>query len=144
MKIRITIPSDPAYLELIRNLVKQSMPSDRFETVTVDNIVQAIDEACSNVIEHSYEMKRNNDLSMTIDSDDEKVAFLIEDTGIGINVKEVKKPDVEEYVRKRMDGGFGRYIIANVMDEVKYSRRGKKNRLRLVKYFNGKDQQEEV
>ncbi len=129
---------------MIRHLIRQAMPPHRFETVTVENIVQAVDEACSNVIEHSYEMKRNRDFKMTMDADDEKVAFIIEDKGIGINITEVKKPDVKEYVRQRKDGGFGRYIIANVMDEVKYSSRGGKNTLTMVKFFNGKGQQEEV
>jgi anti-sigma regulatory factor (Ser/Thr protein kinase) len=118
------------------------MPVGRFPEVTIEHIVQAVDEACSNVIEHSYGMVRNNELSMTMNSDKKKVTFLIEDTGIGIQSAKVEKPDIREYVEQRKQGGWGRYIITQVMDEVNYTKRGKKNKLTMVKYYNDKGEQE--
>jgi serine/threonine-protein kinase RsbW len=118
------------------------MPVDRFEEVTIEQIVQAVDEACSNVIEHSYGMMAGNEFSMTMNSDKEKVTFLIEDSGIGLEGVKAQKPDIKEYVEQRKDGGWGRYIIAHVMDEVEYARTGKKNKLTLVKYFNGMRKEE--
>lgn len=143
MKIRITIPSDPTCLSMVRSLVKQSMPADRFEEVTIEQVIQAVDEACSNVIEHSYGMVKGREFSMTMNSDSEKVTFLIEDSGTGLKSVEESKPDIEEYVKQRRDGGWGRYLIAHVMDEVKYTKKGKTNRLKLVKYFNGKGKRRE-
>ncbi len=138
MKIRITIPSNPEYLSLVRNLIKQALPDDRFEKLTIEHIVLAVDEACSNVIEHSYSMVATNELSMTMNSDKEKITFLIEDRGSGLKFMKAQKPNLKEYVEQRKEGGLGRYIIAHVMDEMKYSRKGKKNKLTLVKYYNGK------
>jgi anti-sigma regulatory factor (Ser/Thr protein kinase) len=137
VKIRITVPSNPKCLILLRNLVKGALPAEKFEDTVIENIVLAVDEACSNVIEHSYHTDITRELSMTMKSDTEKVSFLIEDTGVGCAPMRLKKPDLKEFVKERRDGGLGRYIISNVMHEIKYSRRGKKNRLTLVRYYNG-------
>ena len=135
MKIRITVPSDPQCLILLRNLVKGALPIEKFEETAIENIVLAVDEACSNVIEHSYQMDTTRELSLTMDADGEKVSFFIEDTGVGFSPMEMNKPDLEEFVKERRDGGLGRYIISSVMDEIKFARRGKKNRLTLVRYY---------
>lgn len=120
------------------------MPINRFGEVTVEQIIQAVDEACSNVIEHSYGNMMGHELSMSMNADGEKVVFVIEDTGIGLEGIKAQKPDIKEYVEQRRDGGWGRYIITRVMDEVKYSKRGKKNKLMLVKYYSGKRKEEGV
>jgi serine/threonine-protein kinase RsbW len=136
MKIKISIPSELQYLKSIRKFVRDIISERQFKKVTVEQIVLAVDEACSNIIEHSYKMDPSKSLSITINCDEDKSTFVIEDNGIGLNSVKYKKLDLNKYIKKRREGGLGRYIIENVMDEVKYKRLKKKNRLSLVKYFD--------
>jgi serine/threonine-protein kinase RsbW len=136
MKIKISIPSELQYLKSIRKFVRDIISERQFKKVTVEQIVLAVDEACSNIIEHSYKMDPSKSLSIKINCDEDKSTFVIEDNGIGLNSVKYKKLDLNKYIKKRREGGLGRYIIENVMDEVKYKRLKKKNRLSLVKYFD--------
>lgn len=136
MKKKITIPSNLQFLNVVRHWIKEIIPQKKFKKITIDHIVLAIDEACSNVIEHSFEMDESKEFTLTLNSDKEKISFIIEDNGVGMSISKCRKFDLKKYIKQRKEGGLGKYIIENVMDEIKYSRKGKKNRLSLVKYFD--------
>ncbi|TES92692.1 MAG: ATP-binding protein [Candidatus Cloacimonadota bacterium] len=136
MKKKITIPSNLQCLSIVRHFIKETIPKKKFKKTTIDQIVLAIDEACSNIIEHSFEMDESKEFTLTLNFDKEKVTFVIEDKGVGMKISKCKKLNLKKYIKQRKEGGLGKFIIENVMDEVKYSRKGTKNRLSLVKYFD--------
>ena len=136
MKKKITIPSNLQFLNVVRHWIKETIPQKKFKKITIDHIVLAIDEACSNVIEHSFELDESKEFTLTLNSDKEKISFIIEDNGVGMKKSKCRKLDLKKYIKQKKEGGLGKYIIENVMDEIKYSRKGKKNRLSLVKFFD--------
>lgn len=136
MKIKISIPSDLRYLKCVRNFVKDIISEKEYKKVTVDQIVLAVDEACSNVIEHSYKMNPSKKLTVTINCSKEKSTFIIEDNGIGLKSLKYKRLDLNKYIQKRKEGGLGRYIIQHVMDKITYKKMESKNKLTLIKYFD--------
>ncbi|MCK4234577.1 ATP-binding protein [candidate division WOR-3 bacterium] len=136
MKIKLVIPSDLQYLRIIRNLVKDIISGENFMQNTITQIILAIDEACTNVVEHSYKMDNSKKLTISFYCDKEKATFVIVDSGIGMKNLKTKKLDLKKYVEQKKEGGLGRYIIENVMDEVKYTKGSKNNRLKLIKYYD--------
>jgi len=133
---KITVPSSFECLRIVRDFVKKNIPKDKFDKSVVEQIVLSVDEACSNIIEHSYEMDDSKEFFLTMKCNDKKVQFVIEDNGTGMNVSQAVKPDIKKYVKDRKEGGLGKHIIKTVMDNVRYKKRGNRNILSLTKYYD--------
>ncbi len=132
----INVPSRFECLRIVRHFVKENIPKHSFSNAEVEQITLAIDEACSNVIEHSYKMNENKRFSISLKSNGEKLEFRIEDEGVGMKKAISEKPNLKRYVKERKEGGLGKHIIRSVMDSVKYRKKGKKNILMLTKYYD--------
>jgi serine/threonine-protein kinase RsbW len=100
-------------------------------------IKAAVDEACINIIEHSYKHKKG-DINIRLDSDEEKIKILIKDSGKAFNIKDAKRKTPADIIDMQKEGGLGLSMIERLMDEVKYSRNKKHNKLIMVKYYGRK------
>jgi serine/threonine-protein kinase RsbW len=137
MRKEISIPSNLNCLKIVRKFIRKSIPKNKFKKMTLEKIVLAIDEACANVIEHSYEMDDSKKFTLSLNNDRKKIKIVIEDKGVGIKDSSVaKKPDLVSYINKSKEGGLGRYMIENIMDEVSYKREEGLNTLSMVKYYD--------
>lgn len=136
MKRQITLKSSFDSLSSVRGFIRGTIKRGKFNSITIDQIVLAVDEACSNIIEHSYKMDNSKKFTIIVSVGKKMVSITIEDSGVGIVDKEITKPDFKKYIRERKEGGLGRYLIKKIMDEVIYSRKGGKNRLYMVKYYD--------
>ena len=57
----------------------------------------------------------------------------MEDCGIPFNPVEAEAPDLQSGLEERAIGGMGIHIVKNIMDDIKYERKGDKNILTLTK-----------
>lgn len=138
--IRLTFPSLTSQLELIR-LVTRRVASyvDGFLEEDLDDIGLAIDEACTNVISHSY-MDSNNQgiirVEYKIESNKLTIAITDEgEKGQSFNPDTLSEVDKEEYLKNLSRGGLGVHLIKKIMDEVAYTvSPGVHNCLTMVKY----------
>ena len=80
----------------------------------------AVDEACSNVIEHAYGGESNQPIQVSVDTNNNKLSIIIEDHGASFNPDEVLSPDVCSPLEERVERGLGIFTMCKVMDEVKY------------------------
>jgi len=132
----LKIQSDTKNLAIIRNFVFNAALKAGFDNESANKIELSVDEACSNVIRHSYKLKSDHYLDITISIDQKKFVITISDKGKGFDPQGIKEPDMEEYISKLKVGGLGIYMMRTLMDEVEYDiRPGDKNRVKMVKYF---------
>ncbi len=129
------VPGEASSLALIRSVVTHLAQSAGLSDQEADRVELAVDEACSNVIDHSYRSRQpkprlhvvilNSPTTFTVDIIDEGSSF-----------------DYKAYVEPKfpnhwMDGnmrGAGLYLIHRCMDEVSYEQLpNTRNRMRLVK-----------
>jgi serine/threonine-protein kinase RsbW len=130
------IPSHTDNLEIIRNFVSTVAKKVGFDDSEIGKIELSVDEACTNVIEHAYRHKDGQKIDVAIKIDYNKFTVIITDRGRAFDFKAVEMPDMKTYLAELRVGGLGIYLMKTLMDKVEYhSTPGKKNEVRMVKYF---------
>ena len=130
----LTIPSSTRFLEDVREFVTMHATSAGFDEMEVEQLKMAVDEACTNVIEHAYAGQSEQPIDIAIILNRDKLTIRIRDKGQTFNQKNYQEPDLIKYAKTRKSGGFGVQIMRKLMDEVAYNNSGGYNECRMVKY----------
>lgn len=106
------------------------------------NIISEIDlalgELVLNIIKYAYKNKQNSFISLDCDIENNKIIFLLTDTGMAFNPLEYKAQDTEANLKDKPIGGFGIMIAKKTMDSISYERKDDKNQLKLIKFIKKK------
>ena len=130
--IMITVPADPKYLSLIRDVTARMGVFGGIEGPVIDTLKLAIDEACANIIKHAYKGDTGKNIRVQYRITKEAFEAVIEDSGEKVTPELLKGRDLDD-VRP---GGLGIHFIRRAFDVAAYDEKKKKgNRLRLVKYL---------
>lgn len=102
-----------------------------FDPDSVFQIELAVGEALANVIEHAYDSQPGQEIHLALNIDASKLCLSIRDFGRKFD-KYAYTPPV---LGADQEGGYGVFLIQQVMDEVSYSDpTGPGTQLDLVKY----------
>lgn len=94
----------------------------------------AVDEACTNIIEHGYGPQGTDKIIQLICRVDSiYLTILILDNSPAFDPLARPDPDPSMTLEQRENGGWGIYFIKKLMDKVSYSREGHVNRLTMAK-----------
>jgi serine/threonine-protein kinase RsbW len=136
----LKIPSQTDNLELIRTFISGIARKVGFDVEESNKIELAVDEACTNVIEHAYQHDDSKNIDIAIKIDYQKFTVVVTDKGKSFRFDELEMPNMKQYLAELRVGGLGIYLMKTLMDEVDYqSKPGVKNEVRMVKYFLKKD-----
>jgi len=80
----------------------------------------AVDEACTNVIEHAYGGQTNGTISIRCRTVNDDVVVTIHDHGRPFDPQSVPRPDITAPLEKRREKGLGLYLMEKLMDSVKW------------------------
>jgi anti-sigma regulatory factor (Ser/Thr protein kinase) len=93
-------------------------------------IVLAVDEACANIIKHTYNGDRNQSIEIFCKGNDDLLEIVLGDCGPPLDLDGILPRDLDDI----RPGGLGTHFIRAVMDEVNYAHKeGSGNVLRMVK-----------
>jgi serine/threonine-protein kinase RsbW len=121
----------------IRNFIYSAAEDVGISKNVIDDIILAVDEACTNIIKHAYKYYPDGEIKIKLKYDLHKFTIIIIDHGVSFEPKRVPEPDLEKYYEQRKVGGLGMYLMKRLMDEVKYiSIPGKYNQVLLSKNLN--------
>jgi serine/threonine-protein kinase RsbW len=98
------------------------------------SVEMAVDEACSNIIEHAYGGENRGEIVCTCTVDPIGITIVLQDKGKPFDPKLVKVPDLKASLEERESHGLGLHFIRQWMDRVEFepgSSQG--NRLTMVK-----------
>ena len=99
----------------------------------VSEIQIAVDEACTNIIQHAYSGK-GGIITISCKLQDDDLVITIRDEGRPFDPGSVPLPDVEANLEERRIGGLGIYLMRKLMDDVSYNFNAKKgNKLTMRK-----------
>jgi len=130
----LNVKSRTENLSLIRDFINSSATEINIPEDIVENIILAVDEACTNIIKHAYKYSPDGDILIKVKPSSTKFVVSIIDNGISFEPDTVPEPDLQKYYRQRRVGGLGIYLMKTLMDEVKYiSKPGKYNEVLLSK-----------
>lgn len=127
----------PARLESIRWLTKLVDEMAREARLSEQVIFQcrlALDEACTNIITHSYGDGMAGDIEVSIQADRSGCVIRLTDFGEPYDPEAIISPDAPCSIDEVKPGGLGLHIMRSVMDEVRYTPGPRGNRLVMVKH----------
>lgn len=104
-----------------------------FEKFAVYSIEMAVDEACSNIIEHAYGGEGKGEIRCTCTVNERKMTITLSDWGKTFDLSKVPAPNLSEHLEERQAHGLGLYFIRQWMDEVRFVSKEAENTLTMVK-----------
>lgn len=104
-----------------------------FESFAVYSIEMAVDEACSNIIEHAYEGEGKGSIRCTCNVNDDGITIILADKGKTFDPSQIPEPNLSKNIDDRQAHGLGLYFIRQWMDDVYFSSDGAENVLTMQK-----------
>ncbi len=92
-----------------------------------------MEEVVANIIHYAYPWDKDKQISIHLESDQNRLVITVIDSGISFNPTVKQTPDISLSVSERPIGGLGIFLVKQIMNEVKYDRIGNKNILTMVK-----------
>lgn len=130
----LKVKSRTENLSSIRDFVSSAASEVNISKDIIENIILAVDEACTNIIKHAYKYSPDGEIIIKIKPSKSKFEIKILDYGLTFEPDKIPEPDLQKYYRQRRVGGLGIYLMRTLMDEVKFSTvPGKYNKVSLVK-----------
>ena len=131
---KLRVKSKTENLSVVRDFVSENALNAGINLATVENIMLAVDEACTNIIKHAYKSSPEGEIIINIEYSKNKFTITIIDYGKSFEPDRVPLPDLQKYYREHKVGGLGIYLMRSLMDDVKYtSVPGKYNQVLLSK-----------
>jgi len=93
----------------------------------------ALEEHLTNVMSYAYEDARDHDIIVRLEANDADFVIEVEDDGKPFDPTEAPKVDTSLPLDKKPIGGLGIHLIRRAMDEMRYTRQGNRNVLRMIK-----------
>jgi len=133
-KFLLQVPSSTENLAIVREFLNKVGQQAGMGDDEVAKVQLAVDEACSNVIEHAYGHDSSKEVMVRVSFDHETLRIEVIDTGQGFDPSSIPRQELEELAAQRKTGGLGVRLIQKLMDEVHYEvGPGKKNQIRMIK-----------
>ena len=125
-------------LEPIRVFVSDSCRAFGLGDHSTFQIVLAVDEACTNIIEHGFapgtpEAEPPATIGLELRCDAARIVVTITDHGRAFDPDSIAPADLSSDWRTRRIGGLGWYLITEMTDAVYYTPQPGGNRLTLIK-----------
>lgn len=99
----------------------------------IQSILLATNEACANIIKHSYCEEPNHSIILRIFVDERNCRIELEDEGMPLQPEKIHSRPLDEI----KPGGLGVHLIQSLMDQVIFdTNQDNKNRLILIKELN--------
>ena len=139
--VTLHLPCRYSYLRMIRQSVIDMCARAGLSEFKSAQLEMAVDEACANVIEHSYggESAASNNpnhpgLRINLMQCRDRIVIEIFDRGKGFDFETQPVIEPENYVGSQRQRGLGMYIIQKFVEDVTYERgTSSGNCLRLTK-----------
>ena len=130
----LVVKSRTENLSLIRDFISSKVSETGISNEEVENIMLAVDEACTNIIKHAYKSRPDGKIIIKVNYNSDKLLITIIDYGSTFDPLIVPDPDLQKYYRNGKVGGLGMYLMKSLMDDIKYTTvPGKYNQVLLSK-----------
>lgn len=92
-----------------------------------------IEEVFANIVAYAFVDCSTHTIGITVNVKNDAVEIRFEDDGRAFDPLSMDPPDYRKPLCDRHEGGLGIHMIRNMVDEIRYQRRGDKNILNLRK-----------
>ena len=109
-----------ANLDDMREFVGDFAREAGFSKKEIYIIQLAVDEACTNIIEHAYGGEGDEKVEIQCKFRNETMTILLHDWGNHFDPSSVPEPNLNGDLSERKIGGLGVYLMRKLMDNVAY------------------------
>ena len=104
----------------IRKFVFQAASEAGFDEKEIYAVELAVDEACSNIIEHAYGGEDKGEIECTCNDTNDGLEIIIRDDGRPFDPKLIPSPNFSVELNELKPRGAGLFLIRNMMDDVDF------------------------
>ena len=131
---KATFPGRFKSLAEISEFVSRAIKEIGFDETTAYTILVAVDEACTNIIEHAYGGEGQGEIQCSCDVAEGSLKIILRDRGEPVDPTAVPEPDFSVPLQELECRGAGLILIQKIMDEISFvSTPDGENVLTLVK-----------
>ena len=130
---RIMIPARYDRIKEVCTFVVDAAEQAGLDETAIFHCQIAVDEACTNVIEHGYAGEDRGHIEVFCHVSPGQLKIELLDQAPPFDVTQVPDPELSKPLEEATIGGLGIYFMRKMMDEVKYEHTDRTNRLTLVK-----------
>ncbi|HOE70237.1 MAG TPA: ATP-binding protein [Brevefilum sp.] len=117
MKIK-TYPANYKSLATISQFIIEQAEAAGFAPKDVYAIQIAVDEACSNIIDHAYGGENLGEIIIKFNNLKNKIQIILIDKGKPFILEDVPEPDLTSPLETRKERGLGVFFMRNFMDSI--------------------------
>jgi serine/threonine-protein kinase RsbW len=130
----LSVDSRVQRLSQIADFIEQAARASGLNDAQVYDVQMAVDEACTNVIEHAYHGRGDGMIDIVCEKRGKDFIVTIQDFGERFNPKKIAPPRTRAPLLGRNIGGLGIFFMRKLMDKVDFDFSSKHgNRLTMVK-----------
>ncbi len=107
-------------LAAIGGFVAKAAEAAGLDSPAVQAVELAVDEACTNIIDHAYGGEGRGDIEVTYRTNGNGLTVILRDHGEPFDLDLVPQPDLQAPLTDRNGGGLGLHFIRELMDEVRF------------------------
>jgi serine/threonine-protein kinase RsbW len=112
-------PAEPGNLSQVRRFVEEQATELGADPDTAYDLVQAVDESVTNIIQHGYR-GLDGEVEVEVGSVGSRLEIRIRDHAPPFDPTRVPAPDLEVPIHRRPLGGMGVHLTRELTDEVRY------------------------
>ncbi len=133
-----TFPGNFKSLEPISHFIIKQAEESGFNPSDIYAIQTAVDEACSNIIDHAYGGENIGNIEICVQKIEKGIRITLIDEGEPFDPDDVPEPDITSPLEIRKERGLGIFFMRKLMDRVVFDFSNPNgNALTLEKYKNG-------
>jgi serine/threonine-protein kinase RsbW len=133
-KFSLIVNSQFERLAEITDFVADAACACGLDDEQMHDVQMAVDEACTNVIEHAYRGKPDGTIDIVCNQRGSEFIVTISDFGARFDPKKIELPKTHDPLPKRRIGGLGLFFMRKLMDRVEFDfESGRGNRLTMTK-----------
>ena len=134
-RYQMTRAAELESLSVFRGFISDCCTSSNVPSEAVFDLKLAVDEACTNIIEHGYKGMDPGSIILSFRIEPDRILVSITDFGHVFEPADAPKPDVEAALENRPLGGMGLFLIYQTMDNIDYQASEDGNTLTFTKYI---------
>jgi len=134
-RFQITRAAELESLNIFRKFITECCEKNTIERNIVLEIKLAVDEACTNIIQHGYKDLNPGSIILSFRIEENLILVQITDFGHVFEPVKATQPNIEAALEDREMGGLGLFLIYQTMDNIDYQSSVECNTLTFTKYF---------
>lgn len=133
--LNLKVPARGEQLAVVGDFVTAAARDAGFGERAVYHIQAAVDEACANIIYHAYAFEGQGSIEVQCETVGRDFIITLTDQGEPFDPTSIPTPDINAPLNDRREGGLGRFLMQQLMDEVRHEFNHQSNILTMVKHL---------